>query len=53
MRELTLLPYNHLWEAKLPRLAGDRQPLGIQPPEPSFCAALHRTFSEHGLGVHL
>ena len=51
--ELTLLPYNHLWEAKLSRLATDRQPLGISTPEPGLYGELQRAFSEHGVGAHL
>ncbi|HSJ96752.1 MAG TPA: glycyl-radical enzyme activating protein, partial [Myxococcota bacterium] len=53
VRSLTLLPYNHLWEAKLPRLGTARQPLGIRPPDPAFYAALQRAFAEHGLAAQL
>lgn len=50
---ITLLPYNHLWEAKLPRLGTARRPLGIRPPDPGFYAALQRTFARHGLAAQL
>jgi len=36
VRHPRLLPYNHLCEAKLPRLGGDRRPLGIRPPPDGF-----------------
>jgi pyruvate formate lyase activating enzyme len=53
LNELVLLPYNHLWEAKLPRLATIRRPLGIAPPEASFYAALQRDLGAHGIDAHL
>jgi pyruvate formate lyase activating enzyme len=46
---LTLLPYNHLWEAKLPRLGTSRAPLGIRPPQPAFYTALEDAFAQHGV----
>jgi pyruvate formate lyase activating enzyme len=50
---LTLLPYNHLWEAKLPRLGGARPPLGLRPPGDAFYAELRAEFARHGLAAHL
>ena len=49
---LTLLPYNHLWEAKLPRLATTRVPLGIQPPGDDFYDGLQAEFARLGLATH-
>jgi pyruvate formate lyase activating enzyme len=49
---LTLLPYNHLWEAKLPRLATTRAPLGIQPPGDDFYDGLQAEFARLGLATH-
>jgi hypothetical protein len=53
IREIQLLPYNHLWEAKLPALATTRRPLGIRPPQPGFYADLCALFSGHGVAAHL
>ncbi|EDM77837.1 pyruvate formate-lyase-activating enzyme, putative [Plesiocystis pacifica SIR-1] len=50
---LTLLPYNHLWEAKLPRLSRARAPLGIGPQTRAYYAGLLETFAEAGLRAHL
>lgn len=50
---LTLLPYNHLWEAKLPRLGTARAPLHIAAPAPAFYEDLVRRFAERGLAAHL
>ncbi len=49
IERLTLLPYNHLWEAKLPRLASNRKALGIAPPDGPFYGELSETFSRMGL----
>jgi pyruvate formate lyase activating enzyme len=49
VHEIELLPYNHLWEAKLPRLAEERLPLGLRPPEPAFYTALRAAFARSGL----
>jgi pyruvate formate lyase activating enzyme len=46
---LTLLPYNHLWEAKLPRLGTAREPLRIAAPQAAFYEDLARRFAERGL----
>jgi pyruvate formate lyase activating enzyme len=46
---LRLLPYNHLWEAKLPRLGTARAPLRILPPEEGVYAALQDAFAQHGV----
>jgi pyruvate formate lyase activating enzyme len=53
LRDIQVLRYNHLWEAKLPRLATNREPLGIRPPEPSFYESICQTFSRHGVRAHL
>lgn len=51
--EITLLPYNHLWETKIPRLGvGHPQP-GIQPPDDDFYADLQAEFARHGLAARL
>jgi pyruvate formate lyase activating enzyme len=47
--EITLLPYNHLWEAKVLRLGAGRSPLGLRPPGDEFDAGLQAEFSRHGL----
>ena len=49
VRELTLLRYNHLWEAKLPRLATDREPLGVRPPPERLYEELVAAFAQHGV----
>jgi pyruvate formate lyase activating enzyme len=49
VRDLVLLPYNHLWEAKLPRLGDHRRGLGIEPPDPSFYAGLLQQFGSAGV----
>lgn len=49
LRELVLLPYNHLWEAKLPRLGSARRPLGVAPPPPAFYADLRRDLRARGI----
>ncbi|MFV8755048.1 glycyl-radical enzyme activating protein [Nannocystaceae bacterium ST9] len=46
---LGLLPYNHLWEAKLPRLSGDRPALGIRPQPPEYYAELIARFAAQGI----
>jgi pyruvate formate lyase activating enzyme len=53
LHDIDLLRYNHLWEAKLPRLATERRPLGIRPPQPSFYEAMCQTFSRHGVRAHV
>jgi pyruvate formate lyase activating enzyme len=50
---LTLLPYNHLWEAKLPRLGTERQPLGIRPPDDAFYHGLQQELARHGIEARL
>jgi pyruvate formate lyase activating enzyme len=49
---LTLLPYNHFWEAKLPRLATDRRPLGITVPDGAYYTALCQAFRREGIDAH-
>lgn len=49
LRRLALLPYNHLWEAKLPRLGGGHRPLGLAPPPAAFYADLRRDLGARGI----
>ncbi|MCP5059094.1 MAG: glycyl-radical enzyme activating protein [bacterium] len=51
VERITLLPYNHLWEAKLSRLGGDRAPLGIQPPTDDFYEELVHAFGKDGISA--
>lgn len=51
INELILLPYNHYWEAKLPRLATERQPLGITRADDALCRDLAKAFARCGLTV--
>jgi pyruvate formate lyase activating enzyme len=51
--EITLLPYNHLWEAKLPRLGIDRPPLGIRPPDDACYTELQAELARHGLAARI
>jgi pyruvate formate lyase activating enzyme len=50
---LTLLPYNHFWEAKLPRLDTTQAPLGIVAPPPTYYADVERRFASHGMAAHM
>jgi pyruvate formate lyase activating enzyme len=50
---LTLLPYNHFWEAKLPRLATTQAPLGITAPPPTYYADVEQRFASHGIAAHM
>lgn len=50
---LTLLPYNHLWEAKLPRLGGGRRPLGVRPPPDGHYETLSKSFEGHGISASI
>jgi pyruvate formate lyase activating enzyme len=50
---LTLLPYNQLWEAKLPSLATQQQPLGIHEPPDDYYAAVERRFAEHEISARM
>jgi pyruvate formate lyase activating enzyme len=50
---LTLLPYNHLWEAKLPRLGTARAPLGIRPPGDDFYRRIQGEFARHGVAARI
>lgn len=49
VEHVTLLPYNHLWEAKLPRLGSGRVPLGIRPPPAGHFEALVGAFAKGGI----
>lgn len=53
IRQLTLLRYNHLWEAKLPRLAGDRAPLGVVPPADGAYTDLIAAFAREGVAAEV
>lgn len=46
--ELLLLPYNPLWEAKLPRIGARERALGLRPPDEASYAGLCQAFSAHG-----
>ena len=50
---ITLLPYNHLWEAKLTHLGCEQRPLGIRPPDDEFYATLRRDFARHGIATRV
>ncbi len=50
---LTLLPYNPLWEAKLPRLGLQRRALGIRAPEDAFYARLQESFARSGVEARM
>ncbi|KIG13998.1 Pyruvate formate-lyase activating enzyme [Enhygromyxa salina] len=49
VEQLTLLPYNHLWEAKLPRLDTEQVALGIAPPSEGYYRALEQRFADRGV----
>jgi pyruvate formate lyase activating enzyme len=49
---LTLLPYNPLWESKLPGLATQRAALGLRPPGEDGYRRLEAEFARHGLAAH-
>ena len=51
--ELTLLAYNHLWEAKLPRLDTPRVSLGIGAQTPEYYERLRERFAAHGVAAQL
>jgi pyruvate formate lyase activating enzyme len=53
VRDLVLLPYNHLWEAKLHRLAASRRPLGLEPGDASFYAGLRRDLGAGGVSARM
>lgn len=53
VERLTLLPYNHLWEAKLSRIGTDRRPLGIRPPPGERYDELVRAFEGHGIAASI
>ncbi len=50
---LTLLPYNHLWEAKLPRLAGDRPALGIRPHDREYYDQVIARLASEGITARM
>lgn len=50
---LELLPYNHLWEAKLPRLAGDRPALGIRPQARDYYDGVIARFAAEGIQARM
>ncbi|PRP97615.1 4-hydroxyphenylacetate decarboxylase activating enzyme [Enhygromyxa salina] len=49
VERLTLLPYNHLWEAKLARLDTKQTALGISPPAKDYYRALEQRFAARGV----
>lgn len=49
IRAITLLPYNHLWEAKLPRLSEGRPGLGIRPQSREFYEGVIARFGAGGI----
>lgn len=53
VEHLSLLPYNHLWEAKLARLGSGQKPLGIQPPKDPYYEELVRAFEEDGISASI
>lgn len=53
LRQLDLLRYNHLWEAKLPRLATSQGPLVVPVPDDAQYAAIVDRFHEHGITAGL
>ncbi len=53
LRTIELLPYNHLWEAKLPRLAHPRRPLAIAPPPPACADTLVAAFRRAGIAARV
>jgi pyruvate formate lyase activating enzyme len=53
VESLTLLPYNHLWEAKLQHLARPRPALGIMPPADRDYEALERRFAARGIDARM
>ena len=53
VESLTVLPYNHLWEAKLPHLAKPRPALGIKPPGDVYYRELAQRFAARGVNAQL
>ena len=51
IRELKLLRYNALWEAKLPRLRTSQERLGIAAPGDDHCRALVARFERSGISA--
>jgi pyruvate formate lyase activating enzyme len=49
--EITLLPYNALWEAKLAALDTHRRALGIRSPDAAFYEDLRAAFARGGIAV--
>ena len=49
---LTLLPYNHLWEAKLAHLDTHQVPLGVEPQPPEYYEHVAERFAAHGIAAH-
>lgn len=47
--QITLLPYNHFWEAKLDALDTRRKPLGIHPPGTELYEELSAAFARSGI----
>ena len=53
VESITLLPYNHFWEAKLPRLATDQTRLGIVAPPPTYYADVEQRFASNGITAQM
>jgi len=49
VERISLLPYNHLWEAKLRALSTARSPMGIRAPEAGFYDDLKARFESQGI----
>lgn len=53
VRTITLLPYNHLWEAKLPTLGQESRSLGLRPPDEAVYAGIREGFARAGVEARL
>ncbi|MFO7563346.1 MAG: glycyl-radical enzyme activating protein [Enhygromyxa sp.] len=53
VESLTLLPYNHFWEAKLRHLDSDQAPLGIVAPRADYYPAIEQRFAAHGITAQM
>lgn len=53
VEQLTLLPYNAMWEAKLGSIDTPRSALGVREPEPTYYAAVERRFADRGVQARM
>lgn len=53
VEHITLLPYNHLWEAKLAHLHTPKVALGLRPPADEHYAEVERRFAARGVAAHM